>query len=215
MLSFLTQVPAPLKSLMRTTSSRSSSIESSKSGLQKSNSKKISSRSRTHHVGTARTATVKKYFARINAQDFVGAMTEMCTPDAIYVCSGDCIIGMQELIPEAHTLFAAMPDAIFSSRLIKEVTVVETGKSYVVVYDYVVGGTHTGAPYNFGTYTGAPYNFATYPPIKATGKMAHTDPCQLRVDFDGDKISRITIRKAGRYTGPAGLYTKLGGLPLV
>lgn len=219
MVSFSARIPSPLKGLMRTTSSSSGAISSSEDSSRRSRGMKKhgkqtpgsaerkerkQSNRRTHHVGTKRTNLVKTFFARINAQDF-GAMTDLCTADAMYVCSSDFIIGMQELVPEAHILFEALPDAQFSSRLAEEVTLVETGESYVVLHDYRVGGTHTGAPFQFGP----------YPSIEASGKCVQTDPCQLRVYFRDDKISRITVRKAGRYTGPAGLYTKLGGLPLV
>lgn len=77
----------------------------------------------------------------------------------------------------------------------------------VILQRFQAGGTHTGAPYAFGPCA----------PIDASGKRVANDPEEVYLFFkDGeDKISRIVICAEGEMSGPAGIYTQLGGFPLM
>ena len=77
----------------------------------------------------------------------------------------------------------------------------------VVLQGFQAGGTHTGAPFACGPCE----------PIEATGKVIVNDPEEVYLFFrrGEEKISRIIVCAKGEMTGPAGIYTQLGGFPLL
>lgn len=203
MVLFLKRIPLPTMSIKRTKSNQS--VPSTKSAAKsvKEAANRRARQATSRKVGTEKTEIIKLHFQHFNTEDLKAAF-EMYTDDFTFTFPGDYEIGVNELFPESQRMAESMPDFKFSARLVEEVTM-ENGTSFVVVHDLVAGGTHTGQPYQFGP----------YPLIVASGKYVKNDPEMVRFYFEGDKVCRAEILKAGKFSGPAGLYTQLGGLPLM
>ena len=166
----------------------------------KPKAKRVSSRK----VGTEKTNIIKLYYQRFNDKNLQAAR-DMFTEDATFTFPGDEEISLDQLFQESQRILDSLPDFKFSARLFEEVTR-ENGKSFVVVHDLIAeGGMHTGKPYQFGS----------YPPIEATGTYVKNNPEEVRFHFEGEKICRAKVVRAGQFSGPAGLYAQLGGRPNV
>ena len=66
-----------------------------------------------------------------------------------------------------------------------------------------------------GTHTGEPFVFGPCEPIAATGKFIQMDPESDYVTFRNGKIIKYKVKAHGDKAGPAGVYTLLGGFPVL
>lgn len=166
-------------------------------------SRRRAKRTVSRKVGTERCEIVKQYLKHVNNGDLDAARSAF-TDDCKYMFPGDLEISVQELEQVTEKICSALPDFKFSFRLVEEHE--QNGKYVVVVHDIVAEGTHTGAPFEFGP----------YPAIHPEGKHVKNNPETARFYFDeSDKIARAKVIKSGEFAGPAGLYTQLGGIPLM
>lgn len=195
----------PTASLTRAQSNESAVTVSSSGSDKKARAKgSRAKRTTSRKVGTDKCDIVKLYLNRFNnreMEDVRAMFTDSCT------CKfpNDCEMAIDEVYTAALNMVEALPDFKFTTRLIEEV-VLESGKSFVVVHDLLAQGTHTGAPFAIGP----------YPEVEPSGKFVKNDPETVRFHFDKDgKICRVKIIKSGVFSGPGGLYTQLGGIPLM
>ena len=66
-----------------------------------------------------------------------------------------------------------------------------------------------------GTHTGEPYGFGPYEKLPAEGKRFVNDKETVQVFFKDGKVARYVFLTHGRLSGPPGVYTQLGGFPLM
>ena len=113
----------------------------------------------------------------------------------------DCEMSWKMWAEEMESLTASFPDFSFTCDSMS------CDQGVVVLHRCQAKGSHSGAPYSCGPCE----------PIPAEGKKVMNDPEDIYVFFrEGeDKISRIVVCARGEMSGPAGIYTQLGGFPLV
>jgi hypothetical protein len=69
-----------------------------------------------------------------------------------------------------------------------------------------------------GTHNGAPFGFGPFDPIPAEGMFVENDPEETYFYFQPNnhaQFCRAAWYTMGDMTGPSGLYTQLGGFPLL
>lgn len=112
------------------------------------------------------------------------------------------LAGFQE---EMHRLLDSFPDFSFTWKSIQSHPTPDGGV-VVSLVNVVATGTHTGAAYAFGPCD----------PINATGQTVQTDPEDKHYHFSntGSLVS-LKVYPKGEMSGMAGVYTKLGGFPLL
>jgi ketosteroid isomerase-like protein len=147
---------------------------------------------------------VRKSFKKMNSHDIRG-LRKVHTEDCMwyfYDQEGQFIheTRLDDCIAEMSSMWASFPDLKFRCH-----TLSMTSSGQVLVANNVLTGTHTGKPYSFGPCE----------EIAPTGKCVANDPTDLFVSFRDGKISRCDIYARGPMTGPMGLYTQLGGFPLL
>ena len=103
---------------------------------------------------------------------------------------------------EAQNVFDAMPDFNFRS---KPGCMTLRDDGVVVVENLIPNGHHTGKPYAFGPCE----------PIEAKGTYVENAPETLYFHFRNGKIYKQIVVAHGEMTGPPGIYTQLGGFPLL
>ena len=152
-----------------------------------------------------RVAMVREIMIRINNQDLEGA-GQLLTDDCQLEFSDDkknldMDMAWPHWVAEQEKIFASFPDFKFDYEKL------EHRSGAVVVRKVTCSGTHTGEPYGFGPCD----------PIEATGVKVKNDPEELCFFFrEGEeKFCRITVYARGEMSGPAGIYTQLGGFPLM
>ncbi|CAB9521173.1 expressed unknown protein [Seminavis robusta] len=114
----------------------------------------------------------------------------------------DYELNLNDLHEEVANIHRALPDFSLHYKSIRKHP---TNSGVVIVNQVVASGTHTAAPYAFGPFE----------PINPTGKKVVNDPEELHILVQDGKICRLDFYPMGEYTGPAGLYTQLGGFPLL
>lgn len=62
-----------------------------------------------------------------------------------------------------------------------------------------------------GTHTGEPFAFANFPPVPTCGKKVTCATERVWITLENGKITLMEIFALGAVTGPAGLYTLIGG----
>lgn len=78
----------------------------------------------------------------------------------------------------------------------------------VICYDVMVIGTHSGKPFGFGPFE--PIDVKN-PPVKI-----QNDPEDVQLFFDANnKMCKYVFLTMGDLSGPPGLYTQLGGFPIM
>ena len=106
-------------------------------------------------------------------------------------------MSVQEYIEECGRIFKAFPDLTFHWKSIES-----HGPDGAIMPGLYVLGTHKG-----------PYAFGPYPEIAATNKVCRNDPEDFTIWLGPTgKIRKAKIIPKGEMTGPAGLYTQIGGL---
>ena len=139
----------------------------------------------------------KKWLENFNSGN-LEAIQELLTADFKAVF-GDVELTWKDTLEGAPKAFAAFPDFQLKCT---EMEALEDGS---IRFRVVASGTHTGAPYSFGPFD----------PIEATGKYVENDPEQSIMFFSGEKICKQVVKPMGTMTGFSGLYTQLGGFPLL
>jgi hypothetical protein len=69
-----------------------------------------------------------------------------------------------------------------------------------------------------GTHNGDPFGFGPFEPLPAEGKFVENDPEEAYFYFQANnhkQFCRVAWYTMGDMTGPSGLYTQLGGFPLL
>ncbi|CAB9531984.1 expressed unknown protein [Seminavis robusta] len=154
---------------------------------------------------TAKERVVRAYVQYLNGHDMDGAK-ELMADDCrcIFITQGDNMeMEYNEMAAEVVNIFEAFPD--FKFRF--DSSIDERKSDGVVVWsDLVPNGHHTGKPYAFGP----------CPAIEASGKYVENPPETIcfHVNEQG-KITKHVIESTGEMSGPPGIYTQLGGFPLM
>jgi len=150
---------------------------------------------------TPLTTIVQEFIERINAQDRQAIRT-MVTPD-LKMCWEDQEMMFADYIEAVESVWKSFPDFHLSWQSIQESTD-KKGKVVVTVKDCIPRGTHTGEPFGFGPYE----------PIEAQGTKIENAAETITVHLTPDgKICQWLVNVNGEMTGPAGMYTQLGGFP--
>jgi SnoaL-like polyketide cyclase len=127
-------------------------------------------------------------------------MGDICSPGCEIIFDDNYVLTLQELEEETKKFFASLPD--FSS-VYDRVEAMKDGT--VVVRNVVCGGTHTGAPFAFGPCE----------PLPPSGKKVTCDKEEFHFILQDGKIAKLTVVALGEMTGMHGIYTLLGGFPMV
>ncbi|CAB9522498.1 expressed unknown protein [Seminavis robusta] len=139
-----------------------------------------------------------------NEHDMNGA-EELITKDFVSVFSGadNAPVEMEydDMVAEFTNLFEAFPDFKFQYDSIKECL----ANDVVVLSNLVSSGHHTAKPYAFGP----------CPPIEPSGKYVRNSPETYYFHFRDATICKLVVEAEGEMTGPPGIYTQLGGFPLM
>ncbi|CAB9520645.1 expressed unknown protein [Seminavis robusta] len=147
---------------------------------------------------------VRAYVQKLNDHDMDGAkelIADGCV--CIFTKADNMELEWTELAAEMVRIYDAFPD--FNFRF--DSSIDERKSDGVVVWsDVVPNGHHTGKPYGFGP----------CPAIETSGKYAENSPetIYFHVNEQG-KISKKVIECSGDMSGPPGLYTQIGGFPLM
>ncbi|CAB9502570.1 expressed unknown protein [Seminavis robusta] len=149
-------------------------------------------------------ATFGDFLACINNHDLRGA-TLLLTDDAAFVfraLDGSFVHEMawEDFAEESKKLSDSFPD--FS---IKHKSVSQGKDGVLKIHHAIASGTHSGAPYGVGP----------FPPIEASNTRVVNDPEDMHITFHDGRIQKIEWFAKGENVGPAGLYTQIGGFPLV
>ena len=126
---------------------------------------------------------------------------EYVTPDYM-VHFKDCAFEFADYAHEIQKVFEAMPDFTFSHKNFEYVPSNDT----VVLHNVVPNGHHTMKSYAFGPYE---------PIIEPKGTYVKNSPETITYHFRDGKICKETVVAHGEMTGLAGIYTQLGGFPLM
>ncbi|CAB9505442.1 expressed unknown protein [Seminavis robusta] len=201
--------------LGRSISPKSSSNNRPKSSPKKPQRRRLQINLKVFHISTAgtepkvksrgallvnidRAQTVRKYWSLFNSHDLEGC-AEFLTNDCEVVLEDDCELPWHEMKIEFEGLFQSFPDIRFPYQKLE---VKDNGM--IIIQEMVASGTHTGKP------------FACFAceSIQASGKSVQNDPESITFHFRDDKICKIVGKGEGAI-GPAGIYTQIGGFPLV
>ena len=175
--------------------SNSPSIEKVKS-MSVSKSDKEVQRTATEHENVR---LGKEFLDAMNKHD-MERLTNLFHPDAsVEMVEGTKMDGTT-FLNSLQDIYYSFPD--FAVTL----PPAELQKDGSVIFRGIVGsGTHTGAPYGFGPFE----------PIPAAGKKFRNDEESIQIHFRESKIVRYVFLSIGMYSGPHGVYTQLGGFPLM
>lgn len=102
---------------------------------------------------------------------------------------------------EMENIFQAMPDVMFQYMTI----VYNYTNNTVILQRMVTSGHHTDKPYAFGPCE----------PIEPTGARVRNSPETITYHFRDGKICKQVVHAHGEMSGPPGIYTQLGGFPLM
>ncbi|CAB9520644.1 expressed unknown protein [Seminavis robusta] len=153
---------------------------------------------------TANEKVVRAYVQKLNDHDMDGArelVADGCR--CIFTKADNMELGFNEMAAEVANMFDAFPD--FNFRY--DSSIDERRSDGVVIWsDFVPNGHHTGKPYGFGP----------CPAIEASGKYVENSPETLyfHVNEQG-KICKLVAECEGEMAGPPGIYTQIGGFPLM
>ncbi|CAB9501722.1 expressed unknown protein [Seminavis robusta] len=147
-----------------------------------------------------------QYFEKVNDGHFA-AIREMVTEDVEFLFhdpNGDVNheLTWKDFEAEFFKVGKSFPDFFFRHGLVEQS---KTQDDVVVVHDLVPSGTHSGAPYAFGPCE----------PIQAAGKKVVSDPEEVHITCRDGKICKFAFHPKGEMSGFAGIYTLLGGFPLM
>ncbi|CAB9520646.1 expressed unknown protein [Seminavis robusta] len=153
---------------------------------------------------TANEKVARAYAQTLNDHNMDGAK-ELFADDCrcIFTKADNMEMEFNEMATEIVKIFDAFPD--FNFRF--ESSIDERKSDGVVVWsDFVPNGHHTGKPYGFGP----------CPAIEASGKYVENSPetIYIHVNEQG-QIIKLVIECEGEMSGPPGIYTQLGGFPLM
>eukprot|EP00934_Nitzschia_sp_Nitz4_P000899 Nitzschia sp. Nitz4//scaffold345_size17508//16580//17173//NITZ4_008826-RA/size17508-processed-gene-0.14-mRNA-1//-1//CDS//3329548637//899//frame0 len=110
-------------------------------------------------------------------------------------------MNIDSFLEECQGVWDAFPDFAYNGKSIEM-----RDDGVVVAHRFVAKGTHTGKAYGFGPYD----------PIAPNGAAVENDPETSYFFFKQGKICKQVVSYIdGDMTGPAGLYTQLGGFPLL
>lgn len=151
-------------------------------------------------------SVIDECFRCINAHDMKTAR-QLQTDDVVWVfrdVHGNLVHQMSwdEFEAEMAKLFGAFPDFCFTW---KEIIQDPSSEDVMKLLHVVASGTHTGGAFAFGPCE----------PIQASGKCFQNDPEDVTFTFRDGKLCKHEIRARGEMTGPAGIYSQLGGFPLL
>ncbi|CAB9511021.1 expressed unknown protein [Seminavis robusta] len=149
-------------------------------------------------VDSKKCAMAKELLQLWNKHDLEGS-SKLLSDDFLVVFS-DYDLTWKDFSHEVQNLFESFPDFHFDYRMIEE------RDDVVIVHDLISSGHHTCKPYAFGPCD----------PIEASGRLVKNDPETVVCFFDKDgKCCKHEVIASGEMTGPAGIYTQLGGFPLM
>ena len=128
-------------------------------------------------------------------------------------CEGNLVQEMRwnEFEEQMRRLLSSFPDFKLNyhnsmQRLLEKDEDSENSDEVNIFIPYLVAtGTHTGESFAFGPCE----------PIEPTGKFIQMDPESDYVTFRKGKIIRYVVKAHGDKAGPAGVYTLLGGFPVL
>lgn len=108
----------------------------------------------------------------------------------------------EDFVREFNQIFEAMPDFEFKYKYMVYNFIDNT----VILHHMESSGTHTAKPYAFGPCDA----------IEPKGTHVQNSPETMTLHFDQDgKICKQVVQAHGEMTGPPGIYTQLGGFPLL
>ncbi|CAB9522499.1 unknown protein [Seminavis robusta] len=144
---------------------------------------------------------VEAFIQKWSEHDMGGAHAMVTDDFVIVFASADNMeLEYQDYVAETTKVFEAFPDFNFRYESLTE------GRDGVVLWKNVVpNGHHTAKPYAFGPCD----------PIEPTGKYVENSPETGTFYFKDGKIAKMMVVAHGEMTGPAGIYTQLGGFPLM
>lgn len=148
-------------------------------------------------------AVAEEYFRQLNDHNIQGAEQLLTDDYIVYFRSSDYELAWEDLAQEGQKILDAFPDYRFTYCRIE--TEMVGDEVVVVVHNVTSGGTHTAKAYGFGPYD----------PIEPQGAFVLNDPEETRFYFRGNKIYKAEVTSKGQLNGPAGIYTQLGGFPLM
>ena len=161
--------------------------------------------SSTSHKDSPGVSVVKEYLAKFNEHD-VAAMRKLASDDYVVRFQDNTELMFENFAEEMQKMFDSFPDFNMSYC---DQDFEEKSDSTVVVHKLLPSGHHTGAPYAFGPCD----------PIDPTGKFIRNDPetvhFHLREEGGSLRILKLSVVPHGEMTGPQGIYTQLGGFPLM
>ena len=148
----------------------------------------------------------REYFRLLNAHDIDGTSELTLCDDVVHTFYDQAgapvnTLSQKCFVVEIKKLFASFPDFSFTHTVEPD----PERPDRIILRRAVVCGHHTGAPFALGP----------YPAIEATGKFVKNDPIDSYLTFHDGKICSYDAYARGPMTGPAGVYTQLGGFPLV
>lgn len=141
----------------------------------------------------------KEFFRAVNGRDINKARDFFHSDAVVEMVEGTKMDGVV-FLGVLEDLFKSFPDFH-----IKRVPAELQRDGSVVFRGLVASGTHTGEPYGFGPYEAIP----------PEGKKFVNDEEELQLFFRDGKISRYVFLTVGKLSGPPGVYTQLGGFPLM
>ena len=165
--------------------------------LEGSSRSSISLSSTVNDLMLQRVDTCKQYIKSVNNHD-LAAFRNLVTEDCRFIFA-NAEFNWKDFAGEFPKLFLAFPD--FNLRC----TSMEAQDDGTVKLCVFASGHHTGEAYSFGPFE----------PIPATGKYVQNDPEEIVISFQGDKMSMQKIYPQGDITGFGGIYTQLGGFPIL
>ena len=147
-------------------------------------------------------ALVHEHFRKINAHN-LKSLSRHHTKDAMwffYTKEGELVheMGLEDFADGMVEIFASFPDFRFRRHTVKA-----SRNGTVTASNSCACGTHTGKPFGFGPFEA----------IEPSGKFVQNDPEDVIVSFRDGKICRYDVHSRGFMTGPAGIYSQLGGFP--
>lgn len=161
-------------------------------------------------------AVVREWFKCLNNHDLEAARTLITFEFVVVFQQDDSAQTMTwfEYRNECKSLFESLPDYTITlkGKMEAKDEVRPHGIDSVAVMARGVTstGTHRGWPYAFGNDSD---------PIPTQGACVESEPATVHFYFQNDRICKVHVKCQqkghGQIAGPAGIYTKLGGLPPV
>eukprot|EP00934_Nitzschia_sp_Nitz4_P004659 Nitzschia sp. Nitz4//scaffold299_size22801//19256//19939//NITZ4_008539-RA/size22801-processed-gene-0.53-mRNA-1//-1//CDS//3329546354//4649//frame0 len=138
-------------------------------------------------------------FGAVNGHN-IEKFLECTTPDFL-IQFEDQEMSRDDFIEELQRVWASFPDFCLEGE-----TFEVRADGLILARNFIPRGTHTGAPFAFGPYE----------PIPTSGKKVENAPENVCCKCREGKVCRyIVLYEEGDMSGPAGLYTQLGGFPLL